>query len=47
MPGMDGKLVDARTVTKIVDDNTQVFSIYSKMDGKDMMVMEITYKRAQ
>jgi len=44
--GPDGKPMDMRQVTKIVDDNTHVFSMYGKMGEQETLMMEITYKRA-
>ncbi|MCI0568906.1 MAG: DUF1579 domain-containing protein, partial [Acidobacteria bacterium] len=37
-----------RAVTKIVDDNTEIFEMYgSGKNGKEMKMMEITYTRKQ
>ncbi len=37
-----------RTVTQIVDENTEVFEMYGKnKSGKDRKMMEITYARKQ
>jgi Protein of unknown function (DUF1579) len=43
--GNDGKPMQAKTVTRLVDDNTQVFSMYGDIGGKDVLFMEITYTR--
>ena len=45
MPGPDGKPMDVRIVTAIVDENQHVFSMYGQMGGKEMLMMEITYTR--
>jgi hypothetical protein len=45
MPGPDGKPADVKMVTKIVDANTHVFSMYGVMGGKEQLMMEITYTR--
>jgi hypothetical protein len=40
--------MELRGVTKIVDDNTEVFEMYGTgKDGKEMKMMEITYTRKQ
>lgn len=44
-PGPDGKPMDMRMVTKIVDENTHVFSYYGIMGGQEQLMMEITYTR--
>ena len=44
-PGPDGKPVDVRMVTKILDANSHVFSMYGTMGGKEQLMMEITYTR--
>jgi hypothetical protein len=43
--GPDGKPMKYRMVTRIVDDNKHVFSMYAPMEGKDQLMMEITYTR--
>jgi hypothetical protein len=40
-----GKDTPIREVLKIVDDNTQVMSMFYPVDGKDFKSMEITYTR--
>jgi hypothetical protein len=40
-----GKLVAVKMETKIVDENTHIFSYYEVRQGKDVLTMEITYKR--
>jgi hypothetical protein len=45
LPGPDGKPSDFRSVTKIVDANRHVFSMYATMGGQEMLVLEITYTR--
>jgi hypothetical protein len=37
--------MDVRMVTKVVDDNTHVFSMFGTMGGQEMLMMEITYTR--
>ena len=44
--GMDGKPTELRTELKIVDPATVVFSMFGQMEGKEMKMMEITYKKA-
>jgi len=44
-PGPDGKPADVRTVTKIVDENTHVYSMYGQVGGQEQLMMEITYTR--
>jgi hypothetical protein len=44
-PGPDGKPTDVRMVTKFVDENTHVWSMYGMMGGQEMLMMEITYTR--
>jgi hypothetical protein len=46
-PGPDGKPTTIRSVTKVVDDDTHVFSMYAPMEGKETLAMEITYKRVK
>jgi hypothetical protein len=43
--GPDGKPMDMRLVTRMVDANRHVFSMYGMMDGKEQLMMEITYTR--
>jgi hypothetical protein len=43
--GPDGKPMDLRLVTRIVDPNRHVFSMYGTVDGKEQLLMEITYTR--
>lgn len=43
--GMDGKPAPMRTEFKVVDANTNVFTLYGDMGGKETMFMEITYKK--
>lgn len=43
--GPDGKPMEYKNVTQIVDPNTHVFTMYGVMGGKDMKQMEITYTR--
>jgi uncharacterized protein DUF1579 len=43
--GPDGKPWMAKSTTKVVDDKTTVFSMYNVVDGKDQLMMEITYSR--
>jgi hypothetical protein len=46
MLGPDGKPTTMRTVTKIVDANKHVFTMYGTMGGdKEQLMMEITYTR--
>ena len=44
---VSGKPTTLRNLTRIVDDNSYVFSIIGKMDGKDYTQMETTYTRVQ
>lgn len=45
-PGPDGKPTKTRGVTQWQDADTKVFSMYAPMpDGKDSLMMRITYKR--
>ncbi|HVP14933.1 MAG TPA: DUF1579 domain-containing protein [Terriglobales bacterium] len=45
-PGPDGKPMDVRMVTKIVDANTHTFSMYGPIGSNpDALVMEITYTK--
>jgi hypothetical protein len=41
------KPVPVKMVTKIVDQNTNVFTMTCNKEGKDVMQMEITYTRVQ
>jgi hypothetical protein len=43
--GPDGKVMTMRNVTRVVDADTHVFSMFSDMGGKEQLMMEITYKR--
>jgi Protein of unknown function (DUF1579) len=43
--GPDGKPMDFRMVTRIVDPNRHVWSMYGTQDGKEQLMMEITYTR--
>ena len=43
--GPDGKPTEYRMVTHLVDDRRHVFSMYATMEGKEQLVMEITYTR--
>jgi len=45
--GPDGKPVNTRAVTKVVDDKTQVWSMYGIAGGQETLMMEITYTRAE
>jgi len=45
MPGPNGTPMESRIVTKIVDADTHVFSMYGLMGGKEQLMMEITYTR--
>lgn len=45
MDGPDGKPVDTKMVTKIVDPNKHVFTVYTLGGGKETPLMEITYTR--
>lgn len=40
-----GKMVPVRMTTKIVDNNTHIFTMYTMMAGKETKQMEITYTR--
>jgi len=44
-PGLDGTPTVVKMVTKIVDADTHVFSMYGLMGGKEQLMMEITYTR--
>ena len=43
--GPHGLPMDYRTVIRIVDENTHVFSMYAPTNGKEALWMEITYTR--
>jgi len=43
--GPDGKPMEVKTVTKLVDPNTLVFSMYAVAGGTETRMMEITYTR--
>ena len=43
--GPDGKPTEFKMVTHVVDANRHVFSLYSTIDGKEQLMMEITYTR--
>ena len=45
MPGPEGNDVPTRMVTKIVGPTQHVFSMYGMQDGKEMLMMEITYTK--
>ena len=45
MLGPDGKPGEVRTVMKLVDPSTLLYSTYWPSNGKDQMMMEITYKK--
>ena len=42
-----GKAMPLRSVTKIIDDNQHVYSMYGAYEGKEQLMMEITYTRAK
>ena len=44
-PGPDGRPMDVRMVTRFVDENTHVWSMYGTQGGREMLMMEITYTR--
>jgi len=44
---VSGKPLPYRMVTKIIDPNQHVFSMYGAHDGKEALEMEITYTRLQ
>lgn len=46
MTGPDGKSTPIRTVMKLTDPNTCVFTMYGPMNGQDQMLMEITYRKS-
>ena len=41
----DGKPAPFRSVTTFQDMNTQLYQMYASMNGKEMLIMEITYTR--
>jgi hypothetical protein len=43
--GPDGRPMETKSVTRIVDPNRHVFSMYGMVDGKEQLMMEITYTR--
>jgi uncharacterized protein DUF1579 len=43
--GPDGKPMEMKLVTRMVDANKHVFSMYGLLDGKEQLMMEITYTR--
>jgi hypothetical protein len=43
--GPDGKPAEFRMVTRIVDPNRHVFSMYQTQEGKETLAMETTYTR--
>jgi hypothetical protein len=43
--GPDGKPMEYKNVTQIVDANSHLFTMYGVMGGKDVKQMEITYSR--
>jgi hypothetical protein len=43
--GPDGKPMNLRSVTRFIDDGTQVFTMYGEMGGQEMKMMKITYTR--
>jgi len=43
--GPDGKPTNTRSVTRFLDDGTQVFTMYGMMGDQEMKMMEITYTR--
>ncbi len=45
VPGPDGKPADVRMVTKILDDDTHVYSMYGQAGGQEQLMLEITYTR--
>jgi hypothetical protein len=44
--GPDGKPMETRSVTRVVDEKSHVYSMYGKVGGQDMLMMEIIYTRA-
>jgi hypothetical protein len=45
--GPDGKPMTSRTTTRRPDPDTEVFSMYADMGGKETLMMEITYRRTK
>jgi hypothetical protein len=45
MDGPAGTPIDYKTVTRIVDETKHVFSMYGIMEGKEQLMMEITYTK--
>jgi hypothetical protein len=43
--GPDGKPMDMKSVTRFMDDGTQVFTMYGLTGGQETKMMEITYTR--
>ena len=43
--GPDGKPTEYRMVTHVVDPRRHVFSMYATVDGKEQLMMEITYTK--
>ena len=43
--GPDGKPMDMKSVTRFMDDGTQVFTMYGLAGGQETKMMEITYTR--
>ena len=43
--GPDGKPMNVRMVTRLVDPNRHVFTLYGTVDGSERLMMEITYTR--
>lgn len=43
--GPDGRPMEMKSVTRIVDPNRHVFSSYGTMGGQEQLTMEITYTR--
>ena len=43
--GPDGKPTELKMVTHVVDASRHVFSMYTTVDGKEQLIMEITYTR--
>ena len=44
-PGHDGKIAKFKSVSKMTDDDTINFTMYTVADGKESEMMSITYKR--
>lgn len=42
----DGKAMELRMVTRLVDTDRHMFSVYGMRDGKEELMMEITYRRS-